>query len=71
MTGIIPEAYRRDIEATAGNVGSDEHVPLPGLELRQGAQTLGLAHLPVQADGLEPKIPQKEGRALRFSETWR
>ena len=65
----MTRTYRRDVQPTARHVGSDEDVSLARLELPQRPQPFRLAHLPVQADRLEPEVAQQEGHTLEAAVT--
>lgn len=58
-------SHRGDVQPAASHVRGDENVALSRFELSQRPQPLGLTHLPMQANRLEPKVPQQEGHALR------
>ena len=60
----MTRTYRRDVQPTARHVGSDEDVSLARLELPQRPQPFRLAHLPVQADRLDPRLRSR--RATRW-----
>mmetsp|Transcript_106745 Transcript_106745/g.307038 ORF Transcript_106745/g.307038 Transcript_106745/m.307038 type:complete len:222 (-) Transcript_106745:170-835(-) len=62
---VDDEVHGRHVQPARRDVGTNEDPLLLGLKALQGAQSLRLRHLPVQADRRPSQVPEKDRQLLR------